>query len=120
MVEAYNARDIDALLAQFRPDAVWHTTPGFMWPGPYRGREALRELFAHWWQGWDTGHAEARELESAGDRALLSAHIHGRSAGSGEDVELTLNWVFHLRDGLIDLVRSFETPAEAHAELTSG
>lgn len=120
MIDAYNARDIEALLAQFHSDAVWHTTPGFLWPGPYRGRDALRGLFSHWWQGWDSGHADARELEAAGDRARLSAHIQGRSAGSGEDVGLTLNWVFHLRDGLIDLVRSFETPAEAHAELTSG
>jgi ketosteroid isomerase-like protein len=119
MIEAYNARDIDALLDQFHPDAVWHTTPGFLWPGPYRGREALRGLFDHWWQGWNTGHAEPQKLVQTGDRAMLSAYIHGLSAGSGLDVEVTLNWVFHLRDGLIDVVHSYDTPAEAQAALVS-
>lgn len=117
MTDAYNARDMDALLALFRPEIEWHTSPGFLWPGPYRGRDAIRGLFEHWWQGWDTGHAEHEQLAADGDEVMLSAHIHGRSAGSGEDVEVRLNWVFHLREGLIDLVRSYDTPEEARAAL---
>jgi ketosteroid isomerase-like protein len=113
LVAAYNARDIDALLALFDQRAEWHTTPGFLWPGPYRGRDALRELFEHWWQGWDRGHADIAELVVAGDRAVVNADIHGRSAGDGLDVHVPLNWVFHVRDGRIDLVRSFESSAQA-------
>jgi ketosteroid isomerase-like protein len=48
---------------------------------------------------------------------VIVARIHGRSAGSGEDVEVHLHWLFHVRDGLIDLVRSFETTEEAKAAL---
>jgi ketosteroid isomerase-like protein len=48
MTDAYNARDMDALISLFHPQAEWHTTPGFLWPGPYRGRKALRGLFEHW------------------------------------------------------------------------
>jgi ketosteroid isomerase-like protein len=117
VLAAYNARDMDAMLARFDPDVVWHTTPGFLWPGPYRGREAVRELFEHWWQGWDTGYADAEELVEAGDRVMVSADVHGRSAGDGLDVHVELNWVFHLRAGMIDLVRSYGSPAEARAEL---
>ena len=43
LLAAYNARDMDALLALFHPAAEWHTTPEFLWPGPYRGRIALRQ-----------------------------------------------------------------------------
>jgi ketosteroid isomerase-like protein len=117
MTDAYNARDMDALLALFHPQVEWHTTPGFLWPGPYRGVAALRRLFEHWWLGWDTGQAEHEELVARQDEAMLTAHIHGRSAGSGEDVEVRLNWVFHLRGGLIDLVRSYDTPAKARSAL---
>lgn len=117
LLDAYNARDIDALLALFDERAEWHTTPGFLWPGPYRGPEAIRELFEHWWQGWDRGHADIQELAVAGDRVMVSAEIHGRSAGDGLDVHVPLNWMFHVRDGRIDLVRSFESTAEARATL---
>jgi hypothetical protein len=48
---------------------------------------------------------------------MVSADVHGRSAGDGLDVHVALNWVFYVRDGLIELVRSFESPAEARAEL---
>jgi ketosteroid isomerase-like protein len=117
VLDAYNARDLDRLMAQFSDQVVWHTTPGFLWPGPYRGRDAVRGLFEHWWQGWDTGRADPRENESNGDRVFVSADIHGRSAGSGEDVHVILNWVFHVRDGLIDVVQSFETPELAREAL---
>jgi ketosteroid isomerase-like protein len=118
LVAAYNVRDIDALLALFDERAEWHTTPGFLWPGPYRGRDALRELFEHWWQGWERGHADIQKLVVAGDRAMVDAEIHGRSAGDGLDVHVALNWVFHVRDGRIDLVRSFESPAAAREALS--
>ncbi len=119
MNEAYNARDMDALLALFHPQVEWRTTPGFLWPGPYRGTEALRRLFAHWWQGWDTGRADHELVVPGEDEVMVAAHIHGRSAGTGDDVEVHLNWVLHLRDGLIDLVRSYETPEQARAALGS-
>jgi ketosteroid isomerase-like protein len=120
VIDAYNARDMDALIALFHPDVEWHTTPGFLWPGPYRGRDGLRGLFEHWWQGWDSGHADPEELVPGDGQAMLSAGIHGRSAGSGLDVHVHLNWVMHVRDGLIHLVRSYESPEEARAALESG
>jgi ketosteroid isomerase-like protein len=117
VIAAYNQRDMEAMLARFDANVVWHTTPGFLWPGPYRGREAVRGLFEHWWQGWDTGYADAEELVEANSGVMVSADVHGRSAGDGLDVHVQLNWVFHVSDGLIDLVRSYDSPAEARAEL---
>jgi ketosteroid isomerase-like protein len=117
VIDAYNARDMDAMLARFHDDVVWHTTPGFLWPGPYRGREAVRELFEHWWQGWDTGHADAEDLLEQDDNVMVSADVHGRSAGDGLDVHVALNWVFHVREGLIDLVQSYGSAEEARATL---
>ena len=117
VIAAYNERDMDAMLARFDANVVWHTTPGFLWPGPYRGRDAVRGLFERWWQGWDTGYADADELVEANGEVMVSADVHGRSAGDGLDVHVRLNWVFHVSDGLIDLVRSYDSPAEARAEL---
>ena len=117
VMDAYNARDMDAMMARFSCDVVWHTTEGFLWPGPYRGRDAVRGLFEHWWQGWDTGHADAKELVESDGRVMVAADVHGRSAGDGSDVHVALNWVFYVRGETIELVRSFETPAEARAEL---
>jgi ketosteroid isomerase-like protein len=120
VIAAYNERDMDAMLARFDPGVVWHTTPGFLWPGPYRGRDAVRSLFERWWQGWDTGYADADELVEANGKVMVSADVHGRSAGDGLDVHVRLNWVFHVREGLIDLVRSYESVDEARAALGAG
>jgi ketosteroid isomerase-like protein len=120
VIDAYNARDLERLIGQFHPGVEWHTTPGFLWPGPYRGRDAVRGLFEHWWQGWDTGHADATELESEDDRVMVSADVHGRSAGDGLDVHVPLNWVLHVSDGLIHLVVSYESADEARAALRAG
>ena len=117
VIDAYNARDLDRLMALFHEEIVWHTTPGFLWPGPYRGSDAVRGLFEHWWQGWDTGRVDVRELNEDGDAAMLSADVHGRSAGSGEDVHVLLNWVLSVRDGRVYLVRSYESADEARATL---
>jgi ketosteroid isomerase-like protein len=117
VIDANNARDLDALLALFHDEVVWHTTPGFLWPGPYRGRDALRGLFEHWWQGWDTGRADVREESERDGDVLLSADFHGRSAGSGEDVHVLLHWILSVRDGRVFLVRSYETVDEARAAL---
>ena len=117
VVDAYNARDMDGLLACFGDDVVWHTTPGFLWPGPYRGRDAVRELFSHWWQGWSTARVDTSEVEAAGDRVMVSADAHGRSAGDGLDVHVPLNWVLHVSGGVIDLVQSFDSADEARAAL---
>jgi ketosteroid isomerase-like protein len=117
VLDAYNDRDLERLLACFRGDVEWHTTPGFLWPGPYRGREALRSLFERWWEGWQRGHADQDELVEQGDRAMVSACLRGRSAGDGLDVEVRLNWIFTVRDGLVVLVQSYETPEEARAAL---
>jgi ketosteroid isomerase-like protein len=117
VIDAYNERDMDAMLARFDDEVVWHTTPTFLWPGPYRGRDAVRGLFEHWWQGWDTGHADAKELVEADGRVMVAADVHGRSAGDGLDVHVPLNWVFHVRDGRIDLVRSYGSPEEAREAL---
>jgi ketosteroid isomerase-like protein len=117
VIDAYNARDIDRLMALFHDRVEWHTTPGFLWPGPYRGHDALRGLFEHWWQGWDSGHADVVSSEERGDRVALTVDVHGRSAGDGSDVHVPLNWVFHLRGGQIDLVRSYESADEAREAL---
>jgi ketosteroid isomerase-like protein len=118
LIDAYNARDLDALISLFADDVVWHTSPSFLWPGPYRGRDAVRSLFEHWWQGWSTGRVDIREEDDADGRAMLSADVHGRSAGSGEDVHVLLNWVVELRDdGRVALVRGFDSVEEARAAL---
>jgi ketosteroid isomerase-like protein len=118
LIAAYNARDIGAIMDLCADDLVWHTTPGFLWPGPYRGPDAVRGLLEHWWQAWDTGRADIRELDEDGDGALVSADVHGRSAGSGEDVHVLLNLVVRVHpDGRAHLVHAYDSVDEARAAL---
>jgi ketosteroid isomerase-like protein len=119
VLDAYNSRDLERLLAQFHDDVEWHTSPGFLWPGPYRGKAALRTLFERWWEGWQQGHADEQEYEERPGRAMLSAVMRGRSAGDGLDVEVRLNWIFNVRDGRIALVLSYETPEQARTALSA-
>ena len=119
IIEAYAARDMERLLEQFEPDAEWRTTPGFVWPGVYEGHEGLRTLFERWWQGWQSGGVEPAELIERDERVLVSARLSGLTSGTGEEVALTLNWIFHLNGERVARVVSYETVEDARAALDS-
>jgi uncharacterized protein (TIGR02246 family) len=92
-VEAFNARDLDALMAGFTEDAVWVTGTSVV-----RGRAALTELFA----GAMTGLLPTLVVQNLlvdGDRA--ACQLTETLTVAGEERTDSIAGFYRLRDGLI-------------------
>ena len=117
VVEAFNARGIDAALPYFHPELVWLAPPEWLEKRVYRGREGLRELAASWGQNFDEYRLEVkRVVDLDGDRALALVYQRGRIKGTGNPMEQAIGWIVELVDGQlarVDVYFSWEAGLEA-------
>lgn len=107
VVDAYvggtNAVDKDAVLALFRPDAIWHDPVG---QPPHAGREGIGAF-------WDQVHALAERIELvprdvivAGSEAAMVFEI--RTVVGGSTLEMDAVEVFEVGDdGLIVTLKAY-------------
>jgi ketosteroid isomerase-like protein len=116
--EAFNRRDIDALLAGYHPDFEFHPNRELVEAGLaepcYRGRTGylkyLTELFEVW--GPDI-RLEPVELIDLGDRLVALGHTPGRAQASGVTLTGTYAVVGTLKDGKVIRQQDFLDHAEA-------
>ena len=99
-VEAWNARDVERLLALATPDFEW--TPagaGAVAGAVYRGRAecavALNELF----ETWEGFHMEEAQVRDLGDRMLWLGHVRARGAGSALELDTEFSILIGIRGG---------------------
>ena len=99
VVEAFNARGIDAALPYFHPELVWLA------------------LAASWGQNFDEYRLEVkRVVDLNGDRALALVYQRGRIKGTGNPMEQAIGWIVELVDGQlarVDVYFSWEAGLEA-------
>ncbi len=85
-IEAFNAGDLDAIMALYEPDAVLAPQPGQQ----VSGTEAIREAISGFFALNPRFEGQTKRLLQAGDLAL--AHLAWRIIGTGPDgnpIELT-------------------------------
>jgi ketosteroid isomerase-like protein len=103
--EAFNRKDLDALLQLYDPDCEWDLTRYAGWPEKqvYKGREGLGEFFDTWLDPWEEFYYEVeRVVDLPGDRVLVVGYGRGRGRLSGADVELPpLAQIIDFRDGRV-------------------
>ncbi len=88
MAVHWNARDLDAALAPMGDEIVfdWSRSNGLL-RGTYRGKEAVREFFAVFFEAWAEYALEiARTQEIGGDIVVTEIVGSGTGAGSGAGV----------------------------------
>jgi ketosteroid isomerase-like protein len=84
-IEAYNRRDLDAVLGGTTDDFVqdWSRTIG---PNPnvYRGRDEVRGFLESWWGAFDQAAIHVDEIIDAGDSVVVVFHarVRGRESGA--------------------------------------
>jgi uncharacterized protein len=116
--EAFNRRDIEAVLAAFSPDARMATlTSSKLWGGAYQGHDGIREYFDSFAEVWDEMRLFPEEFRDLGDTVVVTGHWRSRGRGSGAEVETPSTWVFTIADGRITASRVFRDTDEALREL---
>jgi ketosteroid isomerase-like protein len=115
-VEAYNSRDVEALLADAHPDIEWHPAILKMLSGKdtvYRGHEGVRQLMRDIDDTLAEIHVDFPEVRDLGNQVLAVGRIQTRGKASGVLTEAPVGYVADFRNGKFARVRTYLDPAEA-------
>ena len=83
--------------------------------GTFEGKEAVGEWFGDWFRQFaDDYHFEFKETRDLGGGGVLLVAEHGGSGrASGAPIGAESGYIYRVREGKIDRVRLFPSPAEA-------
>lgn len=97
--KAFNARDIDAVLATMHPEVDW---PNGWQGGRVLGRENVREYWRRQWEVLDP-HVEPVAFRDNGDgRTAVEVHQLVRDLTGNLVADQMVQHVYSIRDGLIE------------------
>src|SRR4051794_29238016 len=113
-VDAFNRRDLEALMESAVPDfaflpAMADTIDG----NSFQRREGMGAYFGDVDNAWEELCVIYDEYRDLGDRVLALGRIEGRGRGSGAVVETPQGAVVDFRDGKLSSARSYLDHAEA-------
>jgi ketosteroid isomerase-like protein len=103
IVDAANARDLDAAMSCYTPDGVYDMSPVGL--GIRRGHVAIRDHFEEWWSGYEEYQHELEEIRDLGGSVAFCVLVQrGRLPGSTGWVQLRYPAVVTWRSGLIERI----------------
>ncbi len=108
LIDAWNGRDIDALLAASAPDVEWTPAgPAAVESSVYRGREEIARGFESTWHGWEEFHLTESEIRDLGQSVLWLGRATLRGAAS--HVRLDQEWavLMAFTDRTVTSLRAF-------------
>jgi uncharacterized protein len=115
-IDAYNRRDIDAVLEEIDPEVEWLGAVQTLVEGKakvYRGHAGVRQ----WVRDIDETLADIRleffEIRDLGDRLVASGRLRARGKASGAETESPFACVVDSKNGKATRVLSFLDPNEA-------
>jgi ketosteroid isomerase-like protein len=115
-IDAYNRRDVDALLDALDPEVEWHSGILESLAGDatvYRGHEGVRRLFRELDDVLVEIHGESSEIRDLEDRTVLLGRFRTRGKASGVESVSPAGMVTEWKNGKAVRVRTFLSHAEA-------
>ena len=97
--EARNRGDVEAVLAEFDPDATWHPHLATLGCIPIRGHDGIRKYMASLQEDWIGFRHEPEEFIDAGDKVVALLQTYARGPESGVDVEMPVAHVLTFKGG---------------------
>jgi ketosteroid isomerase-like protein len=115
VVDATNAKDIDAIANSYAPDAVLDNATGIL--GPFEGRAAIRRLYEEWWAAYEDYEQKVEEIGDLGNGVIFvvllqRARLQGATAWVREDYAVVATWA----NGLIERQTIYRDTNEARAD----
>jgi ketosteroid isomerase-like protein len=112
-MEAFNRRDVPAMLAVLAEDIEVFASPELVNSGTYRGHDGFVRWITAWTEAWEEVTADVTDNTPVGERHVVTAvHQEGRGR-AGIEVSMDLAFVFGLNDqGQCDYLAMVPTPEE--------
>ena len=114
--EAFNRRDVDALVAVSHPECEWVPFRAQLEGETYHGHDGVRRFVADMDGDWERFEIHPQELEDLGERVLVIGRVEALGLGSGVAVENLGGFIFDMADGRIYRLVSYSDPDQARAE----
>ena len=116
-VEAWNADDLDAFLAELDADLEWHPSIERALEGAatiYRGHDGARKAWREYrGEAWDRLNSRPQEFRDLGGSVLMLGHMDVTARTTGIKFTQEIAELFEFRGGKIARARDFLTHAEA-------
>ena len=108
--KAFNAGDIDAVVACCDPKVEFQSTFAAVGGGVYHGHDGVRKWYRDLEEIWGAEiRSDLETLFDVGQNMLVFTVLGGRGQQSGVEVELPAAMVVRLRDGLLVNFRGIAT-----------
>ena len=115
MLDAWNRRDLDALLAIASPDIEYVNSPSAVEPGTRRGRDEYASVLRAQWDFVGDARLEVQSLKASVDAALVTLKLSRTLQGSETRIETQIAMRVTYRDG--ELIRQELFPPEIAPEM---
>jgi ketosteroid isomerase-like protein len=116
--EAFNAGDIDAVIACCDPEVEFHSTFAAVGGGVYYGHDGVRKWYRDLEEIWgEEIRSDLETLFDVGENMLVFTVLRGRGQQSGVEVELPAAMVVRLRDGLLVNLKGYSHRDDALKDL---
>lgn len=113
-IDAFNRRDLDAMLADAHPDA--ELFPGAANPiefATYRGRVGVERYLRVLAESWDDVQLQLLEIRDLDDSALALTRVSARPREAHEPLERQLGLVYHFVAERVSCVHAYPDHEEA-------
>ncbi len=101
-VEAFNSRDVDAVLHFYSPRAELRDLANAPDQATaLKGIDAIREAWTLWTAAFDELRVDIEEWTDVGDAVIAAAHWQGRGKASGMSIDVRQFDLFEFREGQI-------------------
>ena len=115
-LDAYNRRDVEAVLDTVHPEVEWHPLLPVLLGGEatvYRGSDGVRELVRELDEAFPDLQGESTEVRDLGEQVLAIGRLRGQGKQSGAVTETTIAWLVEFRNGKGSRIREYLDPNEA-------
>jgi ketosteroid isomerase-like protein len=107
-VEAFNMRDLEAMIAYCDPSIEFHSTFAAVGGAVYHGHDGMRSWHRDLAEAWGEGiRIEPEAYFDLGEDTLAFHILHGRGQHSGADVAVPGAGLLRWRDGLIVYLKAY-------------
>jgi|SRR5215217_5633872 len=113
--DAYNRRDVGAMLDELHPEIEWHPWLQLQFGGGatvYRGTKASARESENLKKP-SLRSRQSTEIRDFGERVVAIGHLRGRGTESGAITESPIAWIVEFKSGKVIRVREYLDPKEA-------
>ena len=114
--DAYNRRDVEAMLDELHPEIEWHPWLQTQLGGAatvYRGHQGVRKGIRELEDAFSEIESGQTDIRDLGERVVAIGYLRGRGNESGAMIESAIAWIVEFKSGKVIRVREYLDPKKA-------